>query len=202
MRSTAVGLPTDPARPNSFRDPFNVEAETIKDLADVAHKLAAQPWERHTITSVEHSRAQDFPFVEQITADLFMAAFDWVEWMRHVPPFLRVCVTVEAAPGSHFEFEVWLPVGDWNGRVVTIGNGGPAMGLIPPGLIAATRGSPRGNPRESRNRPGPRPRCRHTRPSAPSVTGRGDTTIGPPRPLEPGKTQWCDTGIEPVTPSV
>lgn len=109
------------------------------DLADIADKLAAQPWEGHTITSVEHSRAEDFSFVEQITADPFMAAFDWVEWMRHVPPFLRVCVTVEAAPGSQFEFEVWLPVDDWNGRVVTIGNGGPAMGLIPPGLIAATQ---------------------------------------------------------------
>ncbi|MET0163861.1 MAG: tannase/feruloyl esterase family alpha/beta hydrolase [Vicinamibacterales bacterium] len=41
-----------------------------------------------------------------------------------LPAFCRVAATAAPTPDSVIKFEVWLPVEGWNGKLVTVGNGG------------------------------------------------------------------------------
>ena len=41
-----------------------------------------------------------------------------------LPAFCRVAGRITPTPDSNIAFEVWLPVADWNGKLVAVGNGG------------------------------------------------------------------------------
>ena len=42
----------------------------------------------------------------------------------NLPAFCRVTGVIQPSPDSHIEFEVWLPVSGWNGKLQGVGNGG------------------------------------------------------------------------------
>jgi hypothetical protein len=48
---------------------------------------------------------------------------------KSLPPFCRVSITARPTADSDIKTEVWLPISDWNGRLLGLGNGGFA-GLI------------------------------------------------------------------------
>jgi feruloyl esterase len=41
-----------------------------------------------------------------------------------LPPFCRVAITARPGPASDVRIEVWMPLADWNGRFLVVGNGG------------------------------------------------------------------------------
>jgi feruloyl esterase len=53
-----------------------------------------------------------------------------------VPAHCRVAITLAPSPDSHIEMELWMPVENWNGKFLAVGNGGWA-GNIETGAIAA-----------------------------------------------------------------
>lgn len=55
---------------------------------------------------------------------------------KDVPAFCRVQGVAQPSSDSHIEFEIWLPVANWNGKYFGIGNGGFA-GSIQSSLMAA-----------------------------------------------------------------
>jgi len=57
------------------------------------------------------------------------------EEMRHLPPFCRVAATLVPSSDSCIRMEVWLPLEQWNGRLLGVGNGGGA-GSIGTGTMA------------------------------------------------------------------
>jgi len=44
--------------------------------------------------------------------------------IRGLPPFCRVAGVIAPTSDSRIQFEVWLPLDDWNGRFAGVGNGG------------------------------------------------------------------------------
>lgn len=56
-----------------------------------------------------------------------------------LPPFFRVKIHSEPAPGSNINTEVWLPETDWNGRLLGTGNGGGAGSIWHPVLANGVR---------------------------------------------------------------
>lgn len=57
------------------------------------------------------------------------------EEAKELPPFCRVVAEISPVPGSRIRIEVWLPVSNWNGRFVAVGNGGWS-GALPYGAMA------------------------------------------------------------------
>jgi feruloyl esterase len=55
---------------------------------------------------------------------------------KSAPAFCRVTATLAPTPDSDIKLEVWLPVGEWNGKFKGVGNGGFA-GFINYGDLAA-----------------------------------------------------------------
>ena len=53
----------------------------------------------------------------------------------NLPPFCRVAGVIAPTAESQIVFEVWLPLGNWNGRFAGVGNGGWA-GTISFGPLA------------------------------------------------------------------
>ena len=45
-------------------------------------------------------------------------------FLTDLPAFCRVAATLTPSPDSHIEIEVWLPVENWNGKFLAVGNGG------------------------------------------------------------------------------
>jgi feruloyl esterase len=43
---------------------------------------------------------------------------------KDVPPFCRVAATLTPVSDSEIKIEVWLPVAGWNGKLMSVGNGG------------------------------------------------------------------------------
>ena len=57
-----------------------------------------------------------------------------------LPPFCRVVAVATPTPDSEIGFEVWLPpAGDWNGRLLGVGNGGYAGAIGYPALADGLR---------------------------------------------------------------
>ena len=52
-----------------------------------------------------------------------------------LPPFCRVAGVIAPTPESQIVFELWLPLGNWNGKFAGVGNGGWA-GVISYGPLA------------------------------------------------------------------
>jgi len=110
------------------------------DVKEFTEKLNAANFDDiYEFTSVEYSTDPDFSFYECAAASRFNAGFDLHGLIANTDPFYRVCVTVRAAPGSEFHFEVWLPEKTWNGRIFTLGNGGAGMCRRHAGLIACVQ---------------------------------------------------------------
>jgi len=59
-----------------------------------------------------------------------------------LPAFCRVVGVIKPTSDSNIQFEVWLPLNDWSGRFVGIGNGGWAGIISYPALATQIR---RGN---------------------------------------------------------
>jgi hypothetical protein len=57
-----------------------------------------------------------------------------------LPAFCRVQGVIAPSADSHIEFEVWLPVSNWNGRYLGAGNGGFAGSIWYPALAAVGLG--------------------------------------------------------------
>jgi len=55
--------------------------------------------------------------------------------ISNLPPFCRVAGIIAPTNDSQIRFEVWLPLGQWNGKLAGVGNGGWA-GSIPYGALA------------------------------------------------------------------
>jgi feruloyl esterase len=55
--------------------------------------------------------------------------------ITNLPPFCRVAGVIKPTNESHIQFEVWLPLRNWNGRFAGVGNGGWA-GNISFGALA------------------------------------------------------------------
>ena len=73
---------------------------------------------------------------ERVTNGLFIQPSGLVlPNLPHLPPFCRVAVTFEMAPGSDINIELWLPEENWNGRLLGTENGGGA-GVIQFGHLA------------------------------------------------------------------
>jgi feruloyl esterase len=56
-----------------------------------------------------------------------------------LPEFCRVYANISTSPFSASLFEVWMPIATWNGRYMTVGNGGAAGGVAYPALGAGLR---------------------------------------------------------------
>lgn len=52
----------------------------------------------------------------------------------YLPAFCRVYANISTSPTSATLFEVWMPLETWNGRFLTVGNGGGAGGVNYPSL--------------------------------------------------------------------
>ena len=63
----------------------------------------------------------------------FFTAFDTL------PAFCRVQGVITPVPDSHIEFEVWLPIHQWNGRYIGAGNGGTSGSINDYRLAEAVR---------------------------------------------------------------
>jgi feruloyl esterase len=54
-----------------------------------------------------------------------------------LPAFCRVAVTLKPTPRSEIRAEVWLPAGNWNGKLHVVGNGGFAGTIAYPAMATA-----------------------------------------------------------------
>lgn len=88
--------------------------------------LASVRWKDATITSAAVVPAGAFTQPEGRGNAVF----------KNVPAFCRIQGIAQPSTDSHIEFEVWLPVANWNGKYFGIGNGGFA-GSIQYNLMAA-----------------------------------------------------------------
>jgi feruloyl esterase len=52
-----------------------------------------------------------------------------------LPPFCRVAGRINPVPDSDIAFEVWLPLTDWNGKLVAVGNGGYSGEIWFPSMV-------------------------------------------------------------------
>ena len=59
---------------------------------------------------------------QAVPAGPFKSAFMFAA--AQVPAHCRVAGRISPEPGSDIEFEVWMPLSDWNGRLYGSGNGG------------------------------------------------------------------------------
>jgi feruloyl esterase len=60
---------------------------------------------------------------------------------QKLPAFCRVAATLTPSPDSNIKMEVWLPVEGWNGKLLSVGNGGWAGSIEYPAMSqAVTRG--------------------------------------------------------------
>jgi feruloyl esterase len=56
---------------------------------------------------------------------------------KNLPAFCRIVATLHPVPESHVGIEVWLPMGDWNGKLQSVGNGAWAGSLSYPAMATA-----------------------------------------------------------------
>lgn len=56
-----------------------------------------------------------------------------------LPALCQVHGVIAPTPHSHIQFEVWLPVANWNGRLQVVGNGGLAGTIGYPAMATAVR---------------------------------------------------------------
>ena len=59
--------------------------------------------------------------------------------VANVPSFCRVQMTLSPTADSSIQVELWLPIGDWNGKLQGVGNGGFAGAINYDGLVEALR---------------------------------------------------------------
>ena len=80
------------------------------------------------ITRIAYSGAEDFVFAELPGATpLKITAAVLQQW--EIRPFFCIDVTFSGGPGSKMNGQILIPEADWNGKIVSVGNGGPAMTL-------------------------------------------------------------------------
>jgi len=83
-------------------------------------RLALLPFAHARVTSANIVSAGTFvlpPASPRSSSDFFTA-------FEKLTAFCRVQGVIAPARDSHIEFEVWLPVSDWNGKYIGAGNGG------------------------------------------------------------------------------
>ena len=85
--------------------------------ADACAKLAALKLTNATITSAQVVEAGKFA---QPGATARRNAPDF----KDLPAFCRVAATLTPSADSDIKIEVWLPVANWNGKLMAVGNGG------------------------------------------------------------------------------
>jgi len=68
---------------------------------------------------------------QQVAAGSFIPSNPFTQWIandsalyKRLPAFCRVAIEARPSTDSDIKIEVWLPVGDWNGRFQGRGNGG------------------------------------------------------------------------------
>jgi len=59
---------------------------------------------------------------------------------KQLPEFCRVAATLRPSADSDIKIEVWLPIGQWNGRFQAVGNGGWAGSIPYPAMATALAG--------------------------------------------------------------
>jgi len=77
---------------------------------------------------------------ELVHAGAFAAASNQgAEIYSTLPAFCRVEASLTPVPGSDIKIEVWLPAGNWNNKLVAVGNGGFAGSIGHAALAGAVR---------------------------------------------------------------
>ena len=97
------------------------------DLAAACARLADQQLPNTTISTAEALTSGSF------------APPGSTNPMTNLPPFCRVAGVIKPTTESHILFEVWLPLQNWNGRFVGVGNGGWAGNISYGGLAEQLR---------------------------------------------------------------
>lgn len=94
-------------------------------LAALSSRAAADTCE--TLTSLELKDTK-ITAAEMVAAGAFRPARPFFMPIpapyAELPAFCRVSGRIAPTPDSNIAFEVWLPVADWNGKLVAVGNGG------------------------------------------------------------------------------
>ena len=117
-RMIAVVVVSGTIAPASGRSvPVNTSAPTQ------CEQLAAVKLENTTILSAE-----------RITRGAFTPP-GAQDSLANLPPFCRVTGEIRPTTDSHIAFEVWMPLENWSGKFVGVGNGGWA-GVISYGALA------------------------------------------------------------------
>ncbi|KAH9850302.1 feruloyl esterase-like protein [Lenzites betulinus] len=101
-------------------------ASSGSSSACASFKFAPNPLSQSTLSSVALTGTTHYPAHTQVNISNVYSSID----VSNLPSFCRVelVVTTNATAGSSALTEVWLP-DDWNGRVLTVGNGGLAGGV-------------------------------------------------------------------------
>jgi len=108
--SDGAGLPAEPFRANPHS-----EAASPASAAGIA-AIKALKIDRGAITKVERDASPTATFCGHLN--------------NHVPPRTVVRIVLNPAKGSNINVEITLPdPGDWSGRLLGTGNGGPAGGI-------------------------------------------------------------------------
>ena len=58
---------------------------------------------------------------------------------KQLPAFCRVVATLTPSADSHIEMELWLPVDNWNGKFLAVGNGGWAGTIVRDAIATGLR---------------------------------------------------------------
>jgi feruloyl esterase len=79
---------------------------------------------------------------QSVAAGTFTPPPGWVDPsntfpFKNMPAFCRVTGVIKPSSDSDIQFEVWLPLADWNGKFQGIGNGGFAGSVQYVGLASA-----------------------------------------------------------------
>lgn len=105
-------------------------------LATTLLAAAAQPAQAATCDELPSLTLRDARITAAVLVDTgtfsppTLPGAPTAQLLTSLPPFCRVSATVTPTADSDIRMEVWMPVANWNGKFVGVGNGGLA-GTIP-----------------------------------------------------------------------
>ncbi|HKD14185.1 MAG TPA: tannase/feruloyl esterase family alpha/beta hydrolase, partial [Candidatus Angelobacter sp.] len=98
----------------------------VQAAAQVCEKLSSLNLDDTTITSAQTVASGEFTR----PAGPFDQHEDTLEAFKRLPAFCRVTAEIKPSKDSDIKVEVWMPVSGWNGKYLSLGNGGFAGSII------------------------------------------------------------------------
>jgi hypothetical protein len=128
LRGFGTGIMPTSITAENLREPTNtmrtIAIQAAIAALMVAAALAASPARANDCASLMNAKLPDttVTIAQSIPAGKFSPPYG--SPVDNLPAFCRVAGVIRPTSDSYIRFEVWMPAADWNGKLLSVGNGG------------------------------------------------------------------------------